>query len=497
MVKIAAVALLAGAVAGAPAPQDAPAVPPKVDPIPAPPNIMGWLGVMGGTIGVVSWIHGLIEADYKKYRVGSTMRIGAGSGITKEQSMAGKAPQIEVYDSEGIWTGHHVNWKERGMRDGEATKELRVAHKRQCEYTIFNSRFDPLCVSFVSTKYHDRTATNSMSYAVIGEFGKYCGARWYESQFQPYPGNPWKTACMWIGPSDSGHHTGFQVRWPGFYAGENTDLATRLKNNETIDPTELCDGITFGLRMEHHPSVLIFNNTNTGRIEYMSPGNPGHRTRPRSCIDYRDDRSQRDRDMDPNFREQCFSRDKVTGRFYSESWFPGWVRTWIEQIWAMKCKVPEVGFCPILARPISGSVLDIQKPDFKDRPDEPKKPKGDMKPEEPEDLEEPSLVRRDDWMTQQLTVSNHESHSARRLCESDMSHGPDFAHDEERLFCEMGSKTLYPFCGGPDGDGPTTDCFDAETRTLVDTGRRYKRDAAPVAGYLEVRDWRTSKARYD
>lgn len=94
MVKIAAVALLAGAVAGAPAPQDAPAVPPKVDPVPAPPNIMGWLGVMGGTIGVVSWIHGLIEADYKKYRVGSTMRIGAGSGITKEQNMAGRAPQM-------------------------------------------------------------------------------------------------------------------------------------------------------------------------------------------------------------------------------------------------------------------------------------------------------------------------------------------------------------------------------------------------------------------
>lgn len=363
------------------------------------------------------------------------------------------------------------------MKDGE-TATFDVAHERQGAFSIFNGHLASTCVSFVATKWNDRVVANDMKFLVIGEFGKYCGAHWYESLFQPYPSSPRTTACMWIGPRDKGHHTGFQVHWPAFAGDEASPLATRIRNNETISPTEMCDGIKFGMRMEYHPSVLVYNNTNTGRIEYRSPGKPKP---PGTCIEWRDYRSQRDRDLDPNFIEQCFSKDKVSGRLYAESSIPGWARLWDPQ----KCSVPDVGFCPIFTRPISGGVVDAQKPSYEEKPKEPKEPK------------EPSLVRRDDWMTQQLTLSNHESHSARRLCESDMSHGPDFAHDEERLFCEMGSKTLYPFCGGPDGDGPTTDCFDAETRTLVDTGRRYKRDAAPVAGYLEVRDWRTSKARYD
>lgn len=56
--------------------------------------------------------------------------------------------------------------------------------------------------------------------------------------------------------------------------------------------------------------------------------------------------------------------------------------------------------------------------------------------------------------------------TARELCDSLHSTGPDYANIEEGLFCSIETKTLYPIC---DAEGATGDalCFDVEKEALV------------------------------
>lgn len=59
--------------------------------------------------------------------------------------------------------------------------------------------------------------------------------------------------------------------------------------------------------------------------------------------------------------------------------------------------------------------------------------------------------RRPLWMSLELVVRNGPGNSARALCESPMSLGPDFVHIQEGLFCDVAQKKLFPLCGGSGG----------------------------------------------
>lgn len=58
--------------------------------------------------------------------------------------------------------------------------------------------------------------------------------------------------------------------------------------------------------------------------------------------------------------------------------------------------------------------------------------------------------------------------SVEKLCASDHSLGPSFAHRLERQFCRMTDKTLWPFCES--SKGLDTDCFDEDAEVLVEDG---------------------------
>lgn len=59
--------------------------------------------------------------------------------------------------------------------------------------------------------------------------------------------------------------------------------------------------------------------------------------------------------------------------------------------------------------------------------------------------------------------------ATRELCEDPHSVGPSYANHDERVFCRMTDKTLWPFCDG--AAGVSRDCFDAEAEVLVDKSR--------------------------
>ncbi|KAL4861207.1 hypothetical protein BDV12DRAFT_71497 [Aspergillus spectabilis] len=91
------------------------------------------------------------------------------------------------------------------------------------------------------------------------------------------------------------------------------------------------------------------------------------------------------------------------------------------------------------------------------------------------------------WTADQLVISDSEHHSAKGLCDSETSMGPDFARTGERVFCDMGAKVKYPFCDG--SSNSTTACFDEESQALTGTGDLQGR--AAVNPYSKVRDWRS------
>lgn len=89
-----------------------------------------------------------------------------------------------------------------------------------------------------------------------------------------------------------------------------------------------------------------------------------------------------------------------------------------------------------------------------------------------------------------VIISTSPNHSAKELCESAVSRGPDFVSLEEQLFCDMDVKRTWPVCSASKTDG----CFDRTTSTMragkglggrdVDTGRY-----VPHKSYEKTTHW--------
>ncbi|OAL72147.1 hypothetical protein A7D00_3145 [Trichophyton violaceum] len=90
-------------------------------------------------------------------------------------------------------------------------------------------------------------------------------------------------------------------------------------------------------------------------------------------------------------------------------------------------------------------------------------------------------------------LSDSKHHSARRLCMSDSSFGPGFAHTEEGLFCDMDAKVLYAFCADI---VEKSACFDLKRQRIVAreeaTGVKATSTINGSARYSRIRDWCTN-----
>ncbi|KAI9794611.1 MAG: hypothetical protein M1816_004498 [Peltula sp. TS41687] len=93
------------------------------------------------------------------------------------------------------------------------------------------------------------------------------------------------------------------------------------------------------------------------------------------------------------------------------------------------------------------------------------------------------------FMAGQLIVSESKGHSAKELCESKTSKGPDFVSTTEKLYCDMKEKKVYPLCV------KATDraCFDETIQKLRPAAGPRRRDGAwavPEKSYHTVRYWK-------
>ena len=79
-----------------------------------------------------------------------------------------------------------------------------------------------------------------------------------------------------------------------------------------------------------------------------------------------------------------------------------------------------------------------------------------------------------------LVSGTQEKHSAQALCESDTSHGPDFVSHSEGLFCDMGTKRVWPICRTTEVE---VGCYDWGSHSLV------TREGKEERGYADVEEW--------
>ncbi|KAI4690666.1 uncharacterized protein J4E88_002138 [Alternaria novae-zelandiae] len=98
-----------------------------------------------------------------------------------------------------------------------------------------------------------------------------------------------------------------------------------------------------------------------------------------------------------------------------------------------------------------------------------------------------STPERSQWMTEALVVSHIASHSAKGLCDSATSLGPDFV-DIHGNFCDMGSKTLTPLCSSQYVDGCVE--LDEDEKAVVKRMSVAKRTASVKhKSYKKISKW--------
>jgi len=72
----------------------------------------------------------------------------------------------------------------------------------------------------------------------------------------------------------------------------------------------------------------------------------------------------------------------------------------------------------------------------------------------------------------QLNKSGSAQHSAKALCESATSFGPDFVNVEEGYFCDMDAKRMWPLCT----DEITNNCFNNAANKMIGGKKNSRRD---------------------
>ena len=81
------------------------------------------------------------------------------------------------------------------------------------------------------------------------------------------------------------------------------------------------------------------------------------------------------------------------------------------------------------------------------------------------------------------------THSAKRLCGSNTSRGPDFVATSEKLFCDMTKKQAWPLCD----ENITLACFDVEVQKMRNSGARFRKRDGSLGEEVPEKSYKTSE----
>ncbi|KAL9625291.1 MAG: hypothetical protein Q9160_000693 [Pyrenula sp. 1 TL-2023] len=376
----------------------------------------------------------------KKYEASTTVRVAAGMTKPGEggQSTGGFVPNIALFDPNGGRLGFMSGFGAGKVGDGKY-QDIKIPHidphnNRPAEYmSLSSSGTDAICIAYLGITWADGS-----NFKFFGDTGQQCNKPWYPSNLPvPLPANPnYKPSCFWIDQPDSGSS--------GLPAGVSfhvTDFGTSTARAYAyqVDQKTMC---------ESKPRLKFWENVKMNELQCVPIFDP---VLPYDSADGTDpeDKSllyvEGKRGCDPGPGEQVSPGALQQLRRYTTG----------------RLRNPTYGV-PNLKRDLD---LDVEAPTKR----------------------VPAKRRIGDFCNDgRIVVSDDSSHSARELCESPSSMGPDFYHTVEQLYCDMCSKHLYPVCT----EIVTNDCFNKDTQKVVPKPGLQER--APEKKYDTLVDWTTS-----
>lgn len=259
---------------------------------------------------------------------------------------------------------------------------------------------DGLCVAAVAV-----TSPTGYQAGWLGDVGMKCGAPWYPSNLVVPGSDPEaRPACVWIDQGSTNYpHTAFTVHLPSF-TGAGDGLATQYNNN----PESMCKAL---------PRFSMWKVRSV------------HMTLPvfKPQLEFNEDGSDKDIDRllnsnaDNTMESETTAPNDPTGT--------------------------KLGVAANASASEPGPIVQLQ----------PSKRNARAKRSSSISL---SAIQP---LHDRLVVSNVTcpTHSARLLCESQTSAGPDFVSLPEGLFCDMADKILWPLCEYAGQES----CFDLDSQT--------------------------------
>jgi hypothetical protein len=378
-------------------------------------SAMAALNVFSIVFGVATMIPFLGSMLPQREDLVTTVRIYAGTGDGTD----GQAPNVAAWDIDGTLIGS-VKGGDLVVKGAPFDSKIEMKAKgngngaaAQAHYISLSQRGnDAICIAGISVTWPD-----GIEYAWYGDVGELCGAPWYHSSTILSAQDLYTPKCVWIdGDETNGIKTkGMAIHLPSF-------VATEERAQSMTDDKDLWCKV--------QPRLHFYDDLDREQpVPYFEPH---AEFEPVTLLD----------------KDPAGLKDPSRWKTNDNGW---------------KDPTP-----PPQQQPNNGGgepgkgQPNINPPNIKE-------PKIN-----PPNINPPNLPRQATGgrFKGHLIKSSHKSHSAKELCESSTSMGPDFVSIEEGFFCDMDAKKAWPLCNAEITNG----CFDVQKNQMVGGKINSRRD---------------------
>ncbi|MCJ1441929.1 MAG: hypothetical protein MMC23_002421 [Stictis urceolatum] len=394
------------------------------------------------------------SAKPARYRTGIRITTGgigydAKHNVTVDDvNQGGSVPHLKVWNEAGQMVGQWDKGKNKHLAVGDSIAyeiDHHPDHNAQPTYlSVSMHENDAICISHIQMTWPD-----GLRYNWIGDIGYACGAKWY---YNTIPSNTFGhlPRCTWLDKDhQQSNYAGMGIHMPDFVSS-----GPRTYYYATT-PKALC---------ESPPRFQMYENF--GKNDWHVMYNPPVRLNQSTLVD-----------LDPKW---TIHND---GTSFGHP-HPNFKYMKVIDDWVNKTNTRDPG-----KKARGGKKRSTQHAVHKKHA---KKTAAKSKP---------APVKAHYYHTkhyQHLVSSDHERHSAKHLCQSEDSWGPDFISTREEMFCDISTKQLWPLCKG--SYKLTEACFDYETKTMVPpSGGFKKRDVksgrfVPEKKFISEDVWRAGSS---
>ena len=412
--------------------------------------VLNVVGILADVVGMGMMVESMLPDQNEDETV---VRISVGMTSEEVDDTKGNTPGISLYDIMGRSIGSTSPHK-NAILDG-SFEDIKVPFddgvgKKPTEYiSLVNGGDDAICIAYIALTQPDGTKK-----AWYGDIGKTCGADWYHSVSKTGD-DDYRPNCIWI---DRNHSN--KLRFQGFGLHINDFAATKERAAQYSENKDLMCAAPPRFKMYEQMNDKDYIPFFSPPLEYVT-----------TELTDKDPKAVLDKSRwvmpkeGPNIKKSTIDGDppKMIRKRYQQPHSQFNDQPYFQQ------SIASSGFAQPSARPTGWPVVGNHT----------------------NGTETSNTLHhgRPSIFASRLVISKGKTHSAMELCMSPSSKGPDFVSWEEKKFCDMENKQIWPLCG----DSTTSACFD-EKAYKIKPAKLKERDLSPESlpprkSYHKVEHW--------